>query len=99
MINAKAFEDHVRGKPHKRRLKALETEPYTVEESERAAGMGSYVAPRKRKMDTMLPEGMKKQKKEQEDKKVLALIALFLSYSEILISVALDKYVIDQPPI
>ena len=43
---AKAFADHVRGKPHKRRLHALKTDPYTVEESERAAGMGSYVAPK-----------------------------------------------------
>ena len=45
-ISAKAFADHVRGKPHKRRLHALKTDPYTVEESERAAGMGSYVAPK-----------------------------------------------------
>lgn len=27
------------------RLKALQTEPYTQEEAERAAGMGSYIAP------------------------------------------------------
>ncbi len=45
-ISAKAFADHVKGKPHKRRLHALKTDPYTVEESERAAGMGSYVAPK-----------------------------------------------------
>lgn len=37
---------------HKRRLKALEVEPYSIEEAERAAGHGSYVAPKKRKMET-----------------------------------------------
>lgn len=30
---------HKVGKPHKRRLKKLEEEPYTIEESRRAAGM------------------------------------------------------------
>merc|ERR1712141_982291 len=58
-INERAFKDHIKGKPHKRRLHALETEPYTIEESERAAGMGSYIVPRKRKMETILPEAMK----------------------------------------
>lgn len=29
------------------RMKALETEPYSHEEANRAAGMGSYVAPKK----------------------------------------------------
>lgn len=37
---------------HKRRLKALEVEPYSIEEAERAAGHGSYVAPKKRRMET-----------------------------------------------
>ena len=27
-------------------MKALETEPYTQEEADRAAGMGSYIAPK-----------------------------------------------------
>lgn len=59
MIDAHAFATHVKGKPHKRRLHALKTDPYTIEESERAAGMGSYQAPnRKRKMETMLPKAM-----------------------------------------
>ena len=49
----------MRGKPHKRRLHALKTEPYTVEESERAAGMGSYRAPLKRKMETLVPDAVK----------------------------------------
>ena len=29
-IDKRAFQDHVKGKPHKRRLHALETEPYTI---------------------------------------------------------------------
>jgi hypothetical protein len=58
-IDDKAFNDHIKGKPHKRRLNALKTEPYTIEESERAAGMGSYVLPKKRKMETLVPESIK----------------------------------------
>ncbi len=50
----------MKSKPHKRRLHALKTEPYTIEESERAAGMGSYIAPRKRKMETVVPEAVKR---------------------------------------
>lgn len=30
----------------------MEIEPYSIEESERAAGHGSFVAPKKRKMET-----------------------------------------------
>ena len=67
MIDKRAFQDHVKGKPHKRRLHALETEPYTIEESERAAGMGSYHKPQKRKMETILPEAMKKDENEMEE--------------------------------
>lgn len=37
---------------HKRRLKALETEPYSIEESERAAGAGSYIEAKKRILET-----------------------------------------------
>merc|ERR1739848_488114 len=33
-INERAFSDHIKGKPHKRRLHALKTEPYTMEEQE-----------------------------------------------------------------
>jgi bud site selection protein 20 len=33
------------------RLKKLETEPYTQAEAERAAGMGSYIPPKKVKVD------------------------------------------------
>merc|ERR1712156_706118 len=47
-------------KPHKRRMHALKTEPYSIEESERAAGMGSFVKPGKRKMETLIPEAVKR---------------------------------------
>ena len=59
-IDSRAFETHVKGKPHKRRLNALKTEPYTIEESERAAGMGSYhgTGAKKRKMETILPKSV-----------------------------------------
>ena len=33
-IDGHAFECHIKSKPHKRRLNALKTEPYTIEESE-----------------------------------------------------------------
>merc|ERR1712039_270717 len=66
-IDRRAFQDHVKGKPHKRRLHALETEPYTIEESERAAGMGSYHKPQKRKMETILPEAVKKDEDDMEE--------------------------------
>lgn len=51
-INREALKGHFKSKPHKRRLKALELEPYTIEESERAGGLGSYIAPKKRKIET-----------------------------------------------
>ena len=47
-ITAEALVDHLKSKVHKRRLKQLEEEPYSIEESLRAAGMGSYVEPKKR---------------------------------------------------
>ncbi|XP_064618008.1 zinc finger protein 593-like [Liolophura sinensis] len=51
-ISKAALESHFRSKPHKRRIKALQIEPYTQEEAERAAGMGSYMAPKKVKVQT-----------------------------------------------
>ena len=60
-------KDHVKGKPHKRRLHALKTEPYTIEESERAAGMGSYRAPQKRKMQTMIPKAIEESENGDND--------------------------------
>ncbi|XP_033125123.1 zinc finger protein 593-like [Anneissia japonica] len=41
-ISKNALHEHFRTKLHKRRLKALQTEPYTEKEAEAAAGMGSY---------------------------------------------------------
>lgn len=39
-VNAKALETHTRTKAHRRRVKLLNSEePYTIEESERAAGL------------------------------------------------------------
>lgn len=60
-INEQAMKDHFRTKVHKRRLKALEDEPYTVAEAERAAGHGSYVAHKKRKMETQPEKGEDRQ--------------------------------------
>lgn len=55
-IDEQALTEHYRTKVHKRRMKALELEPYSVEESERAAGLGgNYKAPEKRKIETILP--------------------------------------------
>lgn len=51
-IDEHALKEHFRTKAHKRRLKALELEPYTIEESERAAGKGSYQTPKRRKVET-----------------------------------------------
>lgn len=49
------MEEHFRTKVHKRRLKALELEPYSIEDSERAAGFGSWKGPVKRKLETQKP--------------------------------------------
>lgn len=58
-IDEHSLTHHYRTKVHKRRLKALELEPYTIEESERAAGLGgNYKAPEKRKIETILPKVM-----------------------------------------
>lgn len=52
-IDQRALDDHFRTKVHKRRMKALQDEPYTEKEAELAAGRGSYATtPAKRKMVT-----------------------------------------------
>lgn len=51
-IDDQAMQSHFRSKVHKRRLKALEDEPYSIEESERAAGHGCFKQHRKRKLET-----------------------------------------------
>lgn len=57
-INQRALEDHFATKVHKRRLKALEIEPYTIEESERAAGHGNWVSAKKRKIQTLTADNI-----------------------------------------
>jgi len=53
---------------HKRRIKALELEPYSIEESERAAGKGSYVTPQKRKIETITRKDLDKIEAEPDAK-------------------------------
>lgn len=69
-ISDQALKEHFRTKVHKRRLKALELEPYTIEESERAAGKGSYQLPKKRKIETQTLVDGTMQKFEDEDVKM-----------------------------
>ncbi|XP_070166202.1 zinc finger protein 593 homolog [Polyergus mexicanus] len=52
-INETALRTHFTTKVHKRRLKALELEPYSIEESEKAASKGNYITPQKRKIETV----------------------------------------------
>lgn len=51
-IDDHSIQAHYRTKVHKRRLKALELEPYSIEESERAAGKGCFKEAVKRKLET-----------------------------------------------
>ncbi|GAB0096750.1 Zinc finger protein 593 homolog [Sergentomyia squamirostris] len=51
-IDENAMESHFKTKVHKRRMKALELEPYSIEDSERAAGHGSFKTAKKRKLET-----------------------------------------------
>uniref|UniRef100_T1JB80 Zinc finger protein 593 homolog n=1 Tax=Strigamia maritima TaxID=126957 RepID=T1JB80_STRMM len=44
--------EHFRTKVHKRRLKALEVEPFTQKDADIAAGHGNYVPPKRRKIET-----------------------------------------------
>ena len=41
-IDDKSLKDHNKSKLHKKRVKQLKEVPYSQEEAERAAGMGSY---------------------------------------------------------
>ncbi|KAM0725459.1 Zinc finger protein 593-like protein [Formica fusca] len=52
-INETALRTHFTTKVHKRRLKALELEPYSIKDSERAASKGNYITPQKRKIETV----------------------------------------------
>ncbi|EEB10718.1 zinc finger protein, putative [Pediculus humanus corporis] len=51
-IDQVALKEHFRSKGHKRRLKDLEEEPYTIEDSERAAGKGNFIEPKRRRIET-----------------------------------------------
>lgn len=51
-IDDHSLQQHFRTKVHKRRLKALELEPYSIEESERAAGHGNFKTAEKRIIET-----------------------------------------------
>lgn len=68
-IDDQALNEHFRTKVHKRRMKALELEPYTIEESERAAGFGNYTPAKKRKIETQKPivEEAKRAKAEEDE--------------------------------
>jgi len=66
-ISAHAFAGHIRSKPHKRRMNALRTQAYTIEESERAAGLGSYHKPEKRAQETLLPKAFQELRELQGD--------------------------------
>ncbi|XP_067316630.1 zinc finger protein 593 [Anolis sagrei] len=57
-VDLKSMKDHFRSKVHKKRLKELSEEPYTQEEAERAAGMGSYIPPKKVEVHTQPLEEM-----------------------------------------
>merc|ERR1711872_945596 len=81
-IDTQAFKDHIKSKPHKRRLHALKTEPYTVEEANRAAGLGSYVKPAKRKMETLLPNAVLAEETLADVKKRAKLVDNHVEISE-----------------
>ncbi|KAK2713001.1 zinc finger protein 593 homolog [Artemia franciscana] len=64
-IDDQAIKEHFRSKVHKRRLKALELEPYSVEESLRAAGQGNYIPPKKRVIETLFPKALENKIEEK----------------------------------
>ncbi|XP_025075885.1 zinc finger protein 593 homolog [Pogonomyrmex barbatus] len=65
-INDIALHIHFNTKAHKRRLKALELEPYSIEDSEKAAGKGSYITPQKRKIETVTRKDFNKKNMDSE---------------------------------
>ena len=96
-INGDAFKSHIKGKPHKIRVKTLRLEPYTIEESLRAAGMGSYKAPAKRKMETLLPEAVVKGETIADVKRrALGLGDVPLVEGEEKVEAMKDDYILDN---
>ncbi|XP_037341772.1 zinc finger protein 593 [Pungitius pungitius] len=51
-VDLRSMKEHFKTKVHKRQLKKLREEPYTQAEAERAAGMGSYIQPKKVEVKT-----------------------------------------------
>lgn len=51
-VDDHSMQAHFRTKVHKRRLKALELEPYSIEEAQRAAGYGNFKKAEKRIIET-----------------------------------------------
>ncbi|KAH8029088.1 hypothetical protein MRX96_037980 [Rhipicephalus microplus] len=51
-MDKNSLNDHLKSKNHKRRLKSLEEEPYSQAEAEAAAGMGSYILPKRCKVES-----------------------------------------------
>ncbi|KAH0955092.1 hypothetical protein HN011_006528 [Eciton burchellii] len=72
-VNETALRTHFTTKVHKRRLKALELETYTIEESERAAGKGSYFGPKKRKIETVTRENFEKEDVDESNAKIMRM--------------------------
>lgn len=44
-VDAKSLREHLKSKPHKRRVKELSVEPYSQAEADAAAGMGNFRKP------------------------------------------------------
>ncbi|XP_032357221.1 zinc finger protein 593 [Etheostoma spectabile] len=55
-MDMRSLKEHFKTKGHKKRLKLLREEPYTQAEAERAAGMGSYIAPKTVEVKTQTVE-------------------------------------------
>ncbi|XP_022169920.1 zinc finger protein 593-like isoform X2 [Myzus persicae] len=64
-LSDQVLQDHFRTKLHKKRIKELRLEPYTIEEAERAAGFGSYIAPKERVIVTQ-PINVEEYKEPEE---------------------------------
>lgn len=47
-IDQATLDYHFKTKGHKKKIKDLQTEPFTIEDSERAAGLGSLKPPSKK---------------------------------------------------
>lgn len=66
-IDRKTLNLHRRSKPHKRRLKVLEEDPFSPEEASAAAGKGQYEPPRKRQIvDPGIADETEKQMKTSD---------------------------------